>query len=96
MEQALSSNDPALPAEYIKVFRSYLSVRDRKQGDDHTKALIREHIVRLQQQKGISTYRIYTDLQLNHGNMNTYIKHGDVSKVSLDMARSAMAYMERI
>ena len=30
----------------------------------------------------------------DHGNMNAFIKHGDSSKVSLETARSAVAYLE--
>jgi len=96
MEQALRDGDPALPEGFAKVYRSYLSVKNGKQRDNHTKALMRDRIVRLQKEKGISTYRIYTDLRLNHGNLNAYIKHGDGSKVSLDVARSAVAYLERV
>jgi hypothetical protein len=96
MLQALHDGDPALPEEYVKVYRSYLSVKNGKQKDYHTKALMRTRIVRLQQEKGISTYRVYTDLRLNHGNMNAFIKHGDCSKVSLEAARSAVSYLEQL
>ena len=96
MERALQSGDPSLPAEYVKVYQSYLSVKNKKQYDNHTKALIRNRIARLQREKNISTYRLYTDLKINHGNMNAFIKHGDCSKVSLDTARSAVAYLEQL
>jgi hypothetical protein len=96
MEQALREGAPVLPEEYVKVYRSYLSVKNGKQKDYHTKALMRTRIVRLQQEKGISTYRVYTDLRLNHGNMNAFIKHGDCSKVSLEAARSAVSYLEQL
>jgi hypothetical protein len=96
MLQALHDDDPALPDGYVKVYRSYLSVKNGKQKDYHTKALMRNRIVKLQQEKGISTYRVYTDLRLNHGNMNAFIKHGDCSKVSLEAARSAVSYLEQL
>jgi rhamnogalacturonyl hydrolase YesR len=96
MEQAMRENDFALPNGYAKVYRSYLSVKNGKQRDSYTKALMRNRIVRLQREKGISTYRVYTDLRLNHGNMNAFIKHGDCSKVSLEAARSAVSYLEQL
>jgi len=96
MEQALQSGNSSLPDEYAKIYRSYLSVKNKKQSDDHTKELLRNHIVRLQKEKNVSTYRIYTDLRLNHGNVNAYIKHGNSSKVSLETARNAVSYLERI
>jgi hypothetical protein len=96
MEQALRDDDSALPYAYKKVYRSYLSLKNGKQNDNHTKALMRNHIVRLQREKGVSTYRVYTDLRLNQGNVNAYLKHGDCSKVSLKVARSAIAYLERL
>lgn len=34
-----------------------------------------------------SAYRLYTDLKLNPGNVNAWLKHNDSSKMSLDCAR---------
>jgi hypothetical protein len=96
MEKALQDDDSILPEGYTKVYRTYLSVKSKKQGDNHTKSLMRNRIVRLQREKRVSTYRLYTDLRINHGNMNAYIKHGDCSKVSLQAARSAVEYLERL
>ena len=95
LERALIDSDTSLPDEYTKVYRSYLAVKNRRKSDEHTKALMRDRIIRLQREKGISNYRLYTGLRINHGNMNAYIKHGDCSKVSLATARSAVAYMEQ-
>jgi len=94
MERHLRNSSPELPAGYVKVYKSYLSVKNEKQRDDHTKFLMRNRIVQMQREKGISTYRIYTDLRLNHGNINSYIKHGDCSKLSLESARNVMHYLE--
>jgi len=96
MEQALQNSDPLLPDRYVKVYRSYIAVKNKHRNEEYTKSLIREQIIRLQRDTGVSTYRLYTDLQVNPGNMNAFIKHGDCSKVSLAIARSAMAYMENI
>ena len=94
MEAALSNDDPLLREEYRKVYRSYLTARDKKIGELHTKNLMRNRIIRLQDEKGVSSYRIYKDLGINQGNMNAYLKNGDCSKVSLNIARKAIQYLE--
>jgi len=96
MEAALINDDPALGAEYRKVYKSYLSVRDKKKNENQTKALMRGKILRLQNEAGVSDYRIYKDLNLNQGNLHAYLKHGDCSKVSLDTARKTVDYLESL
>ena len=95
MEQCLRDNESALPDGYAKVYRSYKNAKNRSKNAAHTKLLMRDKIIRLQCEKHITNYRIYTDLHINHGNMNAFLKHGDCSKVSLDTARKAIAYMQR-
>jgi hypothetical protein len=94
IENALSGGDSRLPEGFRKVYKSYLSVRDRLASENHTKALMRNRIVKLQIENRVSNYRIYTDLRLNSGNVNAYLKHGDISKVSLTTARRALEYLE--
>ncbi len=93
LRKALESSDPALPAEYHKVWRSYLSLRDRKKSEDATKDLMRDRILAMQKAQGVSNYRLYTDLELNPGNINAWLKHGKSEKVSLATARRAMEYL---
>ncbi len=88
---ALAAEDP-----YYKMWRSYCSVRDRQKADDHTKALMNRRICQLQREKGITNYRLYTDLHLNAGNLNAYLKHNDCSKVSLATARRALQYLQQL
>jgi len=91
---ALESGDPMLPEGYRKVYRSYVSVRDRVKTESHTKELLLQKIRRLQKEKRVTNYRIYTDLSLNHGNLSAYLKHGDLSKVSLETARRVVEYLD--
>ena len=44
------------------------------------------------QKKKLSNYRLYTDLKLNPGNVNAWLKHNDSSKMSLDCARKIYQY----
>lgn len=85
---------PLLPAAYHKVWRSYQSRKNRGQADEHTKELMRQKVKRLQEKKGVTTYRIYTDLKLNPGNLTAWLKHGNGDKVSLETARKTLRYVE--
>ena len=93
-ERLLETMNETLPSSYTKVYRSYLSVRDRVKNDAHTKMLMHKRTVDLLQEKLITSYRVYKDLSLNPGNVNAYLKHGDVSKLSLDTARRVLKYAE--
>lgn len=80
---------------YRKIWLSYVSVRDRQQADDHTKMLMHKKVRELQEQKHISNYRIYRDLNLNPGNINAWLTHKDSSKVSLSTARKTLNYLRQ-
>lgn len=94
MTQLFEDNASVLPNEYHKVWRSFQTQKNRRQTDDHTKELLRLKIMRLQERCGVSNYRIYTDLNLNPGNVNAWLKHGVADKVSLDTARRTLRYVE--
>jgi len=91
----LEREAPELEAGYHKVWRSYQSRRNRCQADNHTKELLWRKVKGLQEEKGVTNYRIYTDLKLNPGNLNAWLKHGDSDKISLAAARKILIYMER-
>ena len=81
-----------LPESYLKVWRSYCSVRDAALADNDTKELIHRRVLELQQKKKLTNYRLYKDLRLNPGNVNAWLKHNDSSKMSLDCARQIYKY----
>lgn len=87
--------DGSLPVAYQKVWNSFLRRKDRYLADNETKALMRLKVIALQKEKNISNYRIYTDLNLNPGNLNAWLKHGNYEKVSLKTARRVLRYMEK-
>lgn len=91
MEHALLC-DTTLPDAYKKVYSSYLVRKNQLASDNHTKELMRQTIRKLQQQRSLTNYRIYTELGLNPGNLNAWLKHGDNSKVSLSTARSVLKF----
>jgi len=94
LNHALESNDANLPIQLQKVHDSYRVKRDWKEGENHSKFLMWNRITALKKEKGISNYRIYKDLELNPGNINAYLKHGDPSKLSLATARRTLEYLE--
>lgn len=94
MKWALSTQSSALPARYLKVWRSYLSKKNRLSADDQIKLLMHKKIRSLQEEKQVSNYRLYKDLNLNPGNLNAYLKHRDSSKLSLDTSRRVLDYLD--
>lgn len=96
MTSLLEMQSDELNEDYLKVWRSYLSYKNRGQGDNHTKELMRQKVKRLQEKSGVTNYRIYTDLKLNPGNLNAWLKHGNSDKVSLETARRTLRYVETV
>lgn len=94
MQRALCNDADCLSWEYRKVWKSYQSRKNHLQTDQFTKELMRKKLKRLQEQKKVSNYRIYTDLKLNPGNFNAWMKHGTGEKVSLQTARAALNYLQ--
>ena len=90
---ALEHNAESYPYEFRKVYNSYVAVRDRQKADSHTKALMLERSRQLQKEKGVTSYRVYTDLHLNHGNINAYLNNGDVDKVGVNVAEKVLDYL---
>ena len=88
----LENQSPELTEGYLKVWRSYCSVRDTSLADNDTKALIHHRVLELQRKKKLTNYRLYTDLKLNPGNVNAWLKHNDSSKMSLDCAHQIYKY----
>ena len=90
MRLLLEKQSPELPEGYLKVWRSYCSVRDAVLADNDTKEMIHRRVLELQQK--LTNYRLYKDLKLNPGNVNAWLKHNDSSKISLDCARQIYKY----
>ena len=96
MTAMLSSKSDKLTPEFHKVWRTYQSLKNRNKSDNETKELMRKKVKRLQNETGVTNYRIYTDLKLNPGNLNAWLKHGESEKVSLDVARKTLRYVESV
>ena len=91
IEKALKNN--LLSDEFQKVYKSYLSLSKKHENENHTKSLMLAKIRKEQAKKHISNYRIYTDLKLNHGNINDFLTNGNVNKLSLKTAQRILDYV---
>ena len=80
-------------SEYKTIYENYLNYKNRKQNEDKIKLLMQKRIVEVQEEKGITNYRIYKELNLNPGNVNAFLKNGDTGKVGLDTVRRMLAYV---
>lgn len=61
-----------LPAKYHKIIKSYECIANKVENDNHSKILMRNRIIETQANKSISNYKIYTQLNLNAGNVNDF------------------------
>lgn len=91
---AMESRSSALPEAYQKVWTSYQAVSGKQERDNRVKTLMRVRIAKIQNMKGVTTYRICKDLHLNNANVNAWLKNGEPSKVSLNTARNILEYLE--
>lgn len=80
-------------SEHKTIYENYLNYKNRKQNEDKIKLLMQKRIVEVQQEKGITNYRIYKALNLNPGNVNAFLKNGDTGKVGLDTVRRMLRYV---
>ena len=91
---ALKTRDNALDERYHKCYNSYVRQRDLPKTYGRKKCLMRTRIMELQSIKQITTYRIYKDLGLNGSNVNSFIKNNRGEKLSLDVVRMMLTYLE--
>ena len=82
-------------SEYKTIYDNYLNKKNSKKNDDMLKELMQKRIVELKDEKGISNYRIYKELNLNPGNVNAFLKNADVSKVGLNTVRRMLAFVNQ-
>lgn len=82
-------------SEFKTIYENYLIQKNVKENERKIKTLMQKSIVEKQAKNGISNYRIYTSLNLNPGNINAFLKNGDVSKVGLNTARRILSFVNQ-
>ncbi len=80
-------------SEYQTIYNNYLAGKNHKAFEDKIKTLMQKRIVEVQAEKSITNYRIYKVLKLNPGNVNAFLKHGDVTKMGLNTVRRILAFV---
>ena len=90
-ERLLSSGKA--PGEYMKVWDAFMVAKNAPERDKALKEAIRKKVLQMMQNGNCTNYRIYTDLKLNPGNVNSWLKNGDSSKVSYRNAERIMHYV---
>jgi hypothetical protein len=91
---ALKDNDSRLPYRYHKVYAAYLSKSHRVETDRNVSLLMRDRVLNAMRKKRLTNYRVYTELGLNPGNINAYLKNADATKVSRTTARKILEYVD--
>lgn len=77
--------------ELKKLYNSYRSLVVNK--NLLLKKMYHHRIINIKKEKSISNYRIYTDLKLNHGNTNDYLKNEKYEKLSINNVKSILEYV---
>lgn len=97
IELLLTNNkNDELPIDYLKVINSYNRKARMKDNDNHIKALMLDKIIALKTQKSVSNYRIYTDLNINAGNFNDFVKNRNLNRLSTDKSREVYNYLQAL
>ena len=81
--------------DFSKIWDSYQHRINIVSYDKDTKKKIRSNIIKLMNEKNITNYRVYKDLELNPGNINDYLTNGNVDKVSLDLVKRIYNYVNK-
>lgn len=77
--------------ELKKLYKSYTNLYVNKY--DMVKKAYHQKIRQIQKEKQISNYRIYTDLKINHGNTNDFLKNANYDKLSQKNIKSIYHYV---
>lgn len=85
-----------LPTDFVKVLNSYKRKVGMKDNDDNIKMLMLDKIIKLKYQKNVTNYRIYTDLNINAGNFNDFVKNRKLNRLSLDKSREVYNYLQSL
>lgn len=86
---SLDSFDPLRKAYEAYQSTEYFSIKKQKK-------LFREQILRLQKLHQVTNYRLYTDLNLNHGNINDFLKNNRLEKLSLKNTKRMLKYLNAL
>lgn len=81
-------------SEFRTIYNNFLYLQNHKVHEDKIKEMMYEKIKKVKQEKKITNYRVYKDLNLNPGNVNAFLKNADMGKVSLNTVRKILAFVQ--
>ena len=61
--------------------------------DNNVEKYVSKKICEVKQQKCITNYRIYKELNLNAGNVNSFLKYGNTDKLSVETVRKVLTFI---
>jgi hypothetical protein len=82
-----------LPWSYQKLLHTWRSVEQKAERIERSKRMRLDKTRELMKEKNVSNAQIYRALNLNPGNTNAYLKHGDISKLSIENTTRVMRYL---
>lgn len=80
-------------SEYKTIYDNYLYRLNKHNNETKIKNLMYKKICEVKQQKCITNYRIYKELNLNAGNVNSFLKYGNTDKLSVETVRKVLAFI---
>lgn len=80
-------------SEYKTIYENYLFKLNRHNNETKIKNIMYRKICEVKQQKSITNYRIYKNLNLNPGNVNAFLKYGDTDKLSIETVRKVLSFI---
>ena len=89
----LAAEQLELPNRYAKVFRSFQAAYQRVDTKNESKKLRWIKTIELKKQKGVTVTQISKALNIDVGNINAYLKHGEIDRLSLEKATKIMKYL---
>ena len=94
VEEALQRE--IMSENFQKVYTSYKFYINKKDRENNMKKIMLKRIQKLQKEKQISNYKIYTNLHLNAGNINAFLSNNNVEKLSINTAEKILQYVSAI
>lgn len=90
--EMLQQQDGELPERVLRVWTSYVSVRDSAKTENHVKELMRQRILLLLQSQDITSSQLCDGLHLNPA----WLEYGDSNAISYDDATKLLDHVESL
>ena len=89
--QSYTVDDSLYP--YVKIYKSYLSVRDKIKHENKTKQNMRVQMLEMKMKLRISDYRMCKIVSANHGNLHAFLYQNLDNRLSYEKCSKLYRYM---